>query len=77
MICSMVLHHSIKIFVHGEINFHTIMLNISSSTLAVTIQVHPELIRRDHSVLLNVNNAKPSVYGDIMLAYFLDLIRKI
>ena len=53
-ICSVVLHHSTKIFAHGEISFHMTKLVVSFQTLAVPIQAHPKLIRKDHSVLLIV-----------------------
>ena len=53
-ICSVVLHHSTKIFVHGEISFHMTKLVVSFQTLAVPIQAYPKLIRKDRFVLLIV-----------------------
>jgi len=54
MRCFVILHHSTRIFVHGVINFHTIMLVTSLKTLVVHFKAHLMYIREAHFVPLNV-----------------------
>ena len=74
----MVLNRSTRIFVHGEINFHTvivinfhttIMLMISLHGRDAPLQTHPKRNKRGHSVLLIAMVTLPVLTSDHQLLF--------